>query len=69
MMNFLLEVNDEKARFIQELLEEFSFVKLEPLSPYQAEVIKGISEAVNDINQVKSGATGSQPLSDFLGEV
>ena len=69
MMKFLLEVNDEKARFIQELLEEFSFVRIEPLSPYQAEVIKGISEAVNNVNQVKSGGTNSQSLSDFLEEV
>lgn len=68
-MKFLLEVNDEKVGFIKELLEEFSFVEIEPLSAYQATVLKGIAEAAHEVNQVKSGVVKSQPLSDFLNEI
>lgn len=32
-MNITLEVNDSKAAFVTELLNNFSFVKTKPISP------------------------------------
>lgn len=65
-MKLLLEINDDKAAFIIELLENFKFVKAKPLTPYKAEVLVGLKEAVEEVNQIKAGKKKAQPLSEFL---
>ena len=45
-MNILLEVNDTKAAFVMELLNNFSFVKAKPISPAKALLMDEIREAV-----------------------
>ena len=68
-MKVLLDIKDDKAAFIMELLENFKFVKSEPLTPYKAEILKGIKEAVVEVNQVKAGKAKSRSLNDFLNEL
>jgi len=56
-MKILVEVKDEKADFIMELLNSFSFVKTEPAEPsaYKKEVLDGLREAVEEVNQIMAG--------------
>lgn len=68
-MKVLLDIQDDKAAFILELLDQFKYVKAKPLTLYSAEVLKDIKEAVDEVNQVKAGKKKTQPLSEFLNEV
>lgn len=68
-MKILLEIQDEKVAFVMELLRNFKFVKVKPLSPYKAEILEGLRDAVEEVNQVKAGQKKAQPLSEFLNEL
>ena len=68
-MKVLLDIKDDKAAFIMELLHNFKFVKVKELTPYKAEVLEGIREAVEEVNQIKSGKKKAQPLSEFLNDL
>jgi hypothetical protein len=65
----VLDIKDDKVVFIMELLRNFKFVKAQPLTPYKAEVLKGIKEAVEEVNQIKEGKKKAQPLGEFLNEL
>jgi hypothetical protein len=49
-MRVLLDIKDGKAEFVKELLKNFPFVKAEKLTTYKAGVLKGIKEAVEELN-------------------
>jgi hypothetical protein len=68
-MNILLEVNDTKAAFIMELLNNFSFVKAKPISPAKALLMDEIREAVEYMKMVDKGERKTQPLKDLLNEL
>jgi hypothetical protein len=68
-MKILLDIKDDKAAFILELLLNFKFVKAKPLTQYTAEVLEGIKDAVEEVNQIKAGKKKAQPLSEFLNEL
>ncbi|MCF8239591.1 MAG: hypothetical protein K9I85_15620 [Saprospiraceae bacterium] len=68
-MKVLLDIKDDIAAFILKLLQKFKFVKAKPLTPQSTEVLEGIKEAVDEVNQVKAGKKKAQPLSEFLDEV
>lgn len=52
-----------------ELLKNVKFVKTKPLTPYKAEVLKGIKEAVEEINLIKEGKLKGKPARDLLNEL
>jgi hypothetical protein len=54
-MKLILDIKDDKAAFIIELLSNFKFVKAKPLTPYKAEVLEGLKEAVEQVNLDKQG--------------
>lgn len=68
-MKVLLDIKDDKAAFILELLNNFKFVKTTTITPYKAEVFEGLKEAVDEVNQIKAGKKKAQPLSEFLSEL
>lgn len=68
-MKVLLDIRDDKVAFVMELLKNFTFVKTKPLTPYKMEVLTGVSEAVEEINQIKAGKKKGQPLTEFLNEL
>ena len=68
-MKVLLDIKDDKAAFVLELLNNFKFVKAEQLTVHKAEVLEGLIEAVAELNEVKSGKQSSQSLSSFLHEL
>jgi hypothetical protein len=69
VMKVLLDIKDEKAAFIMELLQNFKFVKAKPLTKEKAEALEGLKEAVEEVNELKAGKKEGQPLSDFLNEL
>jgi hypothetical protein len=68
-MKLLLDIHDDKAAFILELLENFKFVKLTPLTIYHAGVLESLKDAVEEVNEIKAGKKYSQSLSSFLDNV
>jgi hypothetical protein len=68
-MKVLLDIKDDKANFIMELLNNFKFVKAKPLSPYKAEVIEGLKEAVDQVNLSKQGKVKLKSARQLLDEL
>jgi hypothetical protein len=68
-MNLLVEVKEEKAEFILELLYYFKFVKTKSLSNYKKEVLEDLSDAVEEMNFIKDGKKKSVPFDEFLNEI
>ncbi|UCS93226.1 hypothetical protein KZP23_21670 [Echinicola marina] len=68
-MKILLDIKDDKAAFIMELLNNFKFVKAKPLTPYKAEVLEGLKEAIEEVNLIKTNKIKAQPLDKFLDEL
>jgi hypothetical protein len=68
-MKIILEIKDEKASFIMEVLKNFKDVKAIPLSNYKADVLEGIKEAVEEVNLIKQGRLKGIPARDLLNEL
>jgi hypothetical protein len=68
-MKVLLDIKDSKAQFILELLNNFSFVKTKPLTPYKADVLEGLKEAVEELNLIKQGKLKGISAKDLLNEL
>ena len=68
-MKVLVDVKDNKADFIMELLNNFSFVTTKQISPAKAELIEEIKEAVENLNQVKQGKIKARPARELLNEL
>jgi hypothetical protein len=68
-MKVLLDIKDNKAPFVMELLQSLSFVKAKPLTPYKAEVLEGIREAVEEMKLIKAGKLKGRPAEDLFNEL
>ena len=68
-MKILLDIKDNKTAFIMELLNNFKFVKAKPLTPYKAEVLEGVREAVEEMKLIKDGKIRGIPAKDLLDEL
>lgn len=68
-MKVLLDIKDDKAAFILELLDNFKYVKSEPLTPYKAEVLRGIKNSVEEMKLIKAGKLKAIPAKDLLNEL
>lgn len=68
-MKVLIDVSDNKAEFILELLNNFSFVKAKEISPSKAKLLIEIIEAVDTLNLVKKGKLKGKPAKELLNEL
>lgn len=68
-MKILLDIKDEKADFVMELLDSLKFVKAKPLTPYKAEVLEGLREAVEQVNLAKQGKVHLKSARQLLDEL
>ena len=68
-MKLLLDIKDDKAAFIMELLNNFKFVKAKPLSSHKAEVLEGVKEAVEEMKLVSEGKLEGIPAKELLDEL
>lgn len=69
-MKVLLEIPDNEATFGMKVLKSLSFIKkAKPLSPYKASILNDLKEAVDEINEIKSGTKKAKTLTSFLDEL
>jgi hypothetical protein len=68
-MKILLDIKDEKAPFIMELLKNFSFVKAKPLTEGKAQLMEDIKEAVQEMALIRTGKKKARNAEDFLNEL
>lgn len=68
-MKILLDIKDDKAAFILELLNNFKYVKTKQLTASQAEMLFDLREAVEELNEIKAGNKKGVPLKEFLSEL
>ena len=68
-MKAVLDIKDSKASFVMELLNNFSFVKVRPITNEKALLLSEIKEAVDAINLVKKGEIQARPAKELLNEI
>jgi hypothetical protein len=68
-MKVLLDINDNKADFVLEVLQQFRFVKAKTISPAKAQFLQELSESVEEVRQAKRGKIKLQSAKDFLNEL
>jgi len=68
-MKLLLDVKDDKAAFLMELLQNFKFVKTEEVTSHKEEVLDNIREAVEEMKLIKAGKAKGIPAKDLLDEL
>ena len=68
-MKVLIDIKDNKAHFVMELLQSFSFVKAKTLTPYKAEVLEGLLEAVQEMKLISEGKLTGRNAEDLINEL
>ena len=68
-MKAVLEIKDGRAAFVMELLSNFSFVKIHPITNEKALLLNEIKEAVDNVNLVKKGKLQARPVKELLDEI
>ena len=68
-MKAVLDIKDSKAPFVLELLRNFSFVKVQPITNEKALLLREIKEAVDFVNLVKKGEAKARPAQELLNEL
>lgn len=68
-MKILLEVNDNKASFLMEVLKNFSFVKTTQLTDAKAEFMKELKESIDQVKLAKKGKVKLKSGNDLLDEL
>ena len=68
-MKLTIEVRDDKADFILELLRNFSFVKMEVGAVERARILEDLKGAVSEVNRAKRGEVKLQTARELLNEL
>ncbi len=68
-MKVLLEIKDEKASFIMEVLKNFKDIKIKPLTDYKASVLEGLKQGLNEAKLIKQGKLKGISAKDLLDEL
>ena len=68
-MKILLDVKDSKADFFIELLDSFSFVKVQPLTSHKAKVLSDVKEAVEEMKLIKDGKLKGRNAEELFDEL
>jgi hypothetical protein len=68
-MKAVLDIQNSKAPFVMELLGNFSFVKVRPITDDKALLLSEIREAIDSVNLVKKGKLQARPAKELLDEI
>ena len=68
-MKAILEIKDNKAPFVMELLNSFSYVKVRTITNEKALLLSEIKEAVDNVNLVKKHKLQARPAKELLNEI
>lgn len=67
-MKVLLDIQDSKAESLLEVLKGLSYVKTTTITKVNAQLIKQIKQAVNEVNLIKEGKLKGIPVKQLLDE-
>ncbi len=68
-MKVMLDIKDNKADFVMELLRSLSFVKAEPISPTKAQFFKELKASVKEVVLAKQGKLKLKTSEQLLNEL
>ena len=68
-MKVLLDIRDDKAPYLLEVLKNLSFVKTKQLTDSKAKFLKGLREAVEEVRLIKAGKLKGRPAKELLDEL
>jgi hypothetical protein len=68
-MKVLLDIKDNKAHHLMEVLKGLSYVKAKELTPYKAKVLGDLKEAVEELNLIKAGKLKARNAEDLFNEL
>lgn len=68
-MKILLDIKDNKALHLLEVLRSLPYVKATQISNEKAEVIEKVKVAIEELNQIKKGKIKGIPAKDLLNEL
>lgn len=68
-MKILLEIPDNRAVSLMDVLRSISYVKAKPLTESKARLLSDIKDAVDEINLIKAGKKKARNAEDFLNEL
>lgn len=68
-MKVLLDIPDNKAASLMDVLRSISYVKAQPLTDEKALLLEEIREAVEEMKLIKAGKKKARPAKDLLNEL
>ncbi len=68
-MKVLLDIPDNKASSLMDVLKSISYVKAKPLTNAKALLMEEIIEAVEEMKMIKTGKKKAHNVEDFLNEM
>ncbi len=68
-MKILLDIPDNKASSLMDVLNSISYVKVKPLTDTKALLMEEIREAVEEMKLIKAGKRQARYAEDFLNEL
>ena len=68
-MQYLLEVKNNKDKFILELLQHFRFIKTRPLTSANMKFISELHESILEVNEAKKRKVKLQNAKEMLHEL
>ena len=68
-MKVLLDIPDNKAAALMEVLNSISYVKAKTLTEAKAQLMSEIKEAVEEMKLIKAGKMKAHSVEDFLNEL
>ena len=64
-----MEVDDNKDKFLLEILKHFRFVKTRPLSKANVQFVTELQQSIEQVKQAKKGKVKLQKAKDILNEL
>lgn len=68
-MKVLLDIPDNKAGSLMEVLRSISFVKAKQLTDSKAQTLQELREAVEEMKLIRAGKKKARNAEDFLNEL
>jgi hypothetical protein len=65
----LLDIKDDKALHLLEILKNLSFVKTKQLTPFKAKVLKDVAKAVEEMKLIKEGKLKGRKAEELFDEL
>ena len=68
-MKVLLDIPDDKASSLMDVLRSISYLKTKPLTETKAQLVEEIREAVEEMKLIRAGEKKARNAEDFLNEL